>query len=88
MALILPYKNCPITVITGRHNVRVPEPIRILGTQVLCEASPVSLINPVLVAEVGRGLGTVNSKSIATATTDQQLRLCVEIQAQTCKKGI
>jgi hypothetical protein len=50
---------------------RVMEPIRISSIQVLRQTTPVSLINPVLVTEVGRNLGPVSRKSIATRTTDQ-----------------
>jgi hypothetical protein len=42
----------------------------------------------VLVAEVRRGLGTLDGESIAALTANQQLVLWVDIEVETCKKGV
>jgi hypothetical protein len=65
-----------VRAISPQRNLRrIAEPVRVLSIQVLRQTSPVSLINVVLVAEVRRGLGSLNGESIAALTANQQLLL-------------
>ena len=78
-----------IRAISPQRNLRrITEPVRVLSIQVLCQTSLVSLINMVLIAEVGRGLGSLDGESIAALTTNQQLLLWVDIELETCKKRV
>jgi hypothetical protein len=55
---------------------------------VLCQTPPVSLINIVLVAEVGGDLGSLNEnyESIAALTANQ--KLLIDAELETCKEGV
>ena len=66
----------------------IAEPVRVLSIQVLCQASSVSLMTMVLVAEVGRDLRSVGCKSISTLSANQHLLLQVNIEMETCKKRV
>lgn len=71
-----------------RNVRRIAEPVGVLSIQVICRTPSVSLINMVLVAEVGRNLGSLNGESIAalTSTANQKLLIWVNIELETCKK--
>jgi hypothetical protein len=71
-----------------RNLCRIAEPVRVLSIQVLCQTSSVSLINMVLVAEVGRDLRSVGCKSISTLFANQHLLLQVNVEVETCKKRV
>ena len=51
----------------------------------LCQTPPVSLINMVLVAEVGGDLRALN-ESIAALTANQ--KLLIDAELKTCKEGV
>lgn len=64
--------------------------LEVFSFQVMCKAFPISLLNMVLVLEVGRDLGSLNSESISTliSTTDQKLLIWIYIQLEACKKWV
>lgn len=73
-----------------RKICRISEALAVLSIQVMGKTSLVTLLNMMLVPEVGRDFGSLNGESISTltSTTNEELLVWVYIELEAGKKKV